>query len=160
MTELALTRASGDRKRYDLPGYGSLRRVGWLSRESELRTDDGRVLTARQRGALQRAAEALDPAGSVIGDYRQRRVLDHGGDLAWSGLPYEVSSESALHTRYVVSRHQAPVVRVHVKAWGGRAPATVTVADPHADAGLVLFTVWLAQTFAHSSSGDASAAAT
>ena len=159
MTELALTRASDDRKRYDLPGYGSLRRDGWLSRRSELRTDDGRVLTARQRGALQRAAEALDAAGSVLGDYRQQRVLNHGGELTWSGLPYEVSSQSALYTRYVLSRNHAPVVSVHVKAWGGRTPAVVTVTDPHADPGLVLFTVWLVQTFA-GASGDASAGAT
>jgi len=158
MTELALTRASDDRKRYDLPGYGSLRRDRWFSRRCVLRTDDGRELTARTQGMLQRAAEAVDRSGSVVGDYRQRRLVNRGGDLAWSGLPYEVTSQSMLHTRDVVSRHQEPVVSVHVKAWGGRTPAVVTVSDPRADPGLVLFTVWLVQTFAHSASSEAAGA--
>ena len=39
MTEYALTRSSGDRRRYELAGFGTLRLGGWAKLDSALRYD-------------------------------------------------------------------------------------------------------------------------
>jgi hypothetical protein len=158
MTEVQLTRAHDDRRRFDLDGFGSVRRTRWLTQEAELRTREGAVLTARQKGFLQRAAQAVDRAGGVVGEFRQRKLVNYGGDLTWAGVAHEISSESAWRTRYLVSRDGAPLLSVLVKGWGGRTPAVVTVSDPRVDAGLALFAVWLVRVFAASDSSSAGAA--
>ncbi len=155
MTELALTRSGDDRRRYELAGYGSIRRSGWASRDSELRTTTGRVYVARPRGWTQRTAEAVDQVGSVVGEFRQRKVMSHAGDVAWTGLPHEISRESVWRGSYVLTHHGARLLAVKARGWG-RTPAVVTLDDRSVDAGLVLFSVWLVQSFVAQDAASAS----
>lgn len=70
MTELALTRSADDRRRYDLDGYGSLRRAGWLSRSAEIRTPDGAVRTTKQ-SPTGKVASLFDQTGGLVAEYER-----------------------------------------------------------------------------------------
>ena len=151
MTEFALTRSADDRRRFELDGYGSIRRSSWLKRNAEIRTCDGVERTTRQSPTGKHAG-LIEAAGSVVADYQRTRWVDHGGTLTWRGLPYDVTVESHWRHRYLLSRNGVDALRVTYKGWGKK-PAVVEVHDPGMDPGLVLFMTWLAQTFVELDSG-------
>jgi len=145
VTELALTRSADDRRRYELAGYGSIRRVGWLSRYAEIRTLDGYERTTTQ-SPTGKFARLLEASGSVVAEYERTRWVDHGGTVTWRGLPYDLTVESHWRHRYLVSRNGVETVRVTCRGWGKK-PAVVEVREASAEPALVLFTTWLAQLF-------------
>ena len=128
MTELALTRSADDRRRFELAGYGSIRRIGWAARNAVIHTGDGVERTTKQ-SPTGKFASLTEAAGSVVAEYERTRWVDHGGTVTWRGLPYDVSGESHWRHRYLLSRNGADVLRVTCKGWGKK-PAVVEVLDP------------------------------
>ena len=78
MTELELTRAPGDRRRYVLDGVGSLRLEGWSGRRATLDAD-GRTWLAARAGFWQRRIEATDTAGTVVATFMPRSLRNQTG---------------------------------------------------------------------------------
>ena len=153
-TQLTLTRSSDDRRRYELPGHGSLRRTRWLSRDAEIATADGVTRRTTQSPTGKRAT-LTEGADSVVAAYERTSWTSHDGTVTWRGLPHQVRVESRWRGRYLLSRDGADLVRVTCRGWGRR-PATVEVLDPAADPALVLFTTWLVQTFVEMDAASAS----
>ena len=60
---------------------------------------------------------------------------------------------------WTLHERQRTVATVTAKGWG-KTPATVSGLDPELDHGLVLFTVWLVQTFRAQDSSSAAAVST
>lgn len=145
MNELTLTRSADDRRRNELAGYGSIRRIGWLSRHAEIRTLDGFERTTSQ-SPTGKFARLHEGSGSVVAEYQRTRWVDHGGTVTWRGLPYELTVESSWRHRYLLSRNGTETVRVTCRGWGKK-PAVVEVLESSTEPALVLFTVWLAQLF-------------
>ena len=96
--ELVLTRSPDDRQRFDLAGYGSVRKHGLLDPTVDLELLDGTVLRTDKFGFFRSVYQALDGSNTV----------------------------------------------------------KVTIADPAADPGLVLFLVWVAQRIVATNDGGAS----
>ena len=159
MTELTLTRSSDDRRHYELPGYGSIRRAAWLSRDAEITTGDGVTRRTKQSATGKRAtlAEGAESAENVVAAYQRTSWTKHDGTVTWRGLPYAITTESHWRRRYLLSRDGGACVRVTCRGWGKK-PATVEVLDPVTDPALVLFTTWLAQTFVEMDSSSAAGA--
>ena len=144
-TELTLTRSAEDRRRYELPGYGSVRRLGWLSRDAEIATVDGVTRRTKQSPTGKRAT-LTEGADSVVAEYERTSWTKHDGTVTWRGLGYAITTESHWRRRYLLARDGLPCVRVTCRGWGKK-PATVEVLGPAAGPALVLFTTWLVQTF-------------
>src|SRR5205085_12045600 len=159
MDELELTRSQDDRRRFDLDGYGSLRKQGLLDPSVELLLLDGTVLRTEKLGFFRMVLQAYDASGENVGEFRSR-AISSGGELSWRDQVYEVISEAWWGTRYLVTSGDRPVVRLRCSGWGGSTPVRVTVEDPTADPGLVLFLTWVVQRIvANNSAGNASAGA-
>jgi len=95
--ELQLTRASGDRKRYELPSVGRLRFGRWSSRKAT--ADAGRCSWQfARRGLFKAVVEATDDTGDVVGAFRSR-TFGRGGTLLWSGCELTLRSISFWHNR-------------------------------------------------------------
>jgi hypothetical protein len=148
VTDLVLTRSADDKRRYELAGYGSIRRIGWLTRYAEIRTPDGfeRTTTQSPTGKFARLVEASGSPDDVVAEYERTRWVDHGGTVTWRGLPFDLAVESHWRHRFLLSRNGVEAVRVTCRGWG-RKPAVVEVLEPSLEPALVLFTVWLAQLF-------------
>ena len=155
MIELALTRSADDRRRYELVGYGSIRRPRWLSRTVEIQTGDGVVRTTKQ-SPTGKFASLSEGAGSVVAEYERTRWTNHGGTVSWRGLPFDLAVESQWRRRYLLSRDDRELLRVTCRGWG-KTPAAVEVLDNSLEPGLVLFTTWLVQTFVEMDSSSAGA---
>ena len=153
MTELALTRSPGDRRRFDLQGYGTLRLGGWASRWASAEADERRWGFAR-RGILRSRIEATDPAGTVVGLF-EGRSLKRGGALRWNEHEYELKPDSRWTERYALLDGERRLAVLDGKGWGKR-PVRVDVEDvTETDPGLLLFTAFVVRALAE----DATAAA-
>ena len=153
MTELALTRSPGDRRRFDLPGYGTLRLGGWASRWASAEADDRRWGFAR-RGLWRARIEATDPAGTVVGRF-DGRSLKRGGSLRWEEHDYVLKPDSRWTERYALLDGERRLAVLDGKGWGKR-PVRVDVDDvTETDPGLLLFTAFVVRALAE----DATAAA-
>jgi len=71
MVELELTRSREDRRLYELEGVGALRLRGFLSRGATAEVP-GTMLSFDRRGFWQRAIDASDAAGTVVGSFDPR----------------------------------------------------------------------------------------
>ena len=153
MTELALTRSPGDRRRFDLQGYGTLRLGGWASRWASAEADERRWGFAR-RGIWRSRIEATDPAGTVVGLF-EGRSLKRGGALRWNEHEYELKPDSRWTERYALLDGERSLAVLDGKGWGKR-PVRVDVDDvTETDPGLLLFTAFVVRALAE----DATAAA-
>src|SRR5262249_10198373 len=144
MVELALTRSAEDRRRFDLAGYGSVRRLGTSIAVVDLTTLDGSVLRTDRTGIWRPVIRATDAVGSVVGEYRALRASTSSGELTWRGLAYRLTTGGWTRARFALERDGEPVLRLRCASWGRR-PVSVTVDDPTAEAALVLFVVSVAR---------------
>ena len=156
MATLALTRSREDRKRYDLAGYGSLRRTSLTGSRGEVRPDGGTQLRTERTGILRPVLRATDDVGSVVGEFRATG-LGSSGDLTWRGESLRLRSTSWLRARYVLERAGDALVRLEVKGWG-REPVRVDVVDLATEPALVLFAVAVARNVSADSDGGGAAA--
>ena len=153
MAELALTRSSGDRRRFELEGFGTLRLGGWASRWATAEAGERRWGLAR-RGLLRSRIEATDPAGAVVGTF-EGRSLKRGGTLLWDGQEYVLRPDSRWTERYALADGERRVALLDGSGWGKR-PVRIDVDDDAIDPGLLLFTAFVVRALAE----DATAAAT
>lgn len=159
MSERHLMRSRDDRRRYDLEGFGSLRKVNWYSHHHVGRTRDGREWLFRKRGALGGRSEATAPDGVVVGLTEQQRILNHGGSLQWYGQRYEVVSDSKWKTRYHLRGPRGDLVSVESKGWGKNPAKLILLRPDDIDHGLLLYFTWLVNTFAEDDGTAAAASA-
>lgn len=157
MGDLALVRSADDRRRYDIDGVGSLRRVGLFSRTTLLFPDGGEPLTAQSRVSLSGAAEVVAPGGDVVGEFAEQALLGHGGDLTWRGRRLRLGSGTVLISRYVLRDGDTTLLEVQARGWGDR-PVDVSLGEEAVDPGLVLFALWLTQGFVDHDSRPGAAA--
>jgi hypothetical protein len=144
--EVELTRSADDRRRYELAGYGAERWAGRLSSAAELEARDARTYAATFRGWTRQAARVVDAAGNEVGGYRGASWRSHDGAVTWRSVAYEVRKESAWRNHYSLRLLEGPVLRLEARLWGRR-PVKVSLVEPGLEPGLVLFAVWLVQTF-------------
>ncbi len=156
MAELALTRASGDRRRYDLEGMGWLRLGGWASRWATAEAGDRRWGFAR-RGIFRTVVEATDPSGTVVGAFGGRS-LKRGGTLRWEEHEYALAPDSMWKERYALLDGERRLALLDGKGWGKR-PVRIDV-DDGADLplGLLLFAAFVVRALAEDASASAGAA--
>ncbi len=153
MVELALTRSSGDRRRYVLEGVGTLRLGGWATRWATAEAGGRRWGFAR-RGILGSVAQATDPAGDVVGSF-SGRSLKRGGTLRWQEHDYALQPHSRWRERYALVDGDRPLATLDGHSWGKRPVRVDLEADTPVDPGLLLFTAFVVRALA----GDAAAAA-
>lgn len=150
MVDLELTRSREDRRRFDLPGFGSVRKLGLFGSAVEITTAEV-VLRTERRGVFRTVVEARDQSGAIVGDFRSN-ALATGGQVRWRGESFELRSERWWGTRYVLTRADRPVLRLRCSGWGGRKPVTVTLEETGTDPALVLFLTAVVQTVVSDSS--------
>jgi hypothetical protein len=156
MTEYALTRSSGDRRLYELAGFGTLRLGGWASRWATAEAGERRWGLAR-RGIFRARIEATDPAGDVVGVFAGRS-LKRGGALSWQGQEYVLEPDSVWRERYALLDGDRRLARVEGRGWGKR-PVRVDVDDTAIDPGLLLFAAFVVRALAEDASSAAGGAA-
>jgi hypothetical protein len=155
MIELALIRSPGDRRRYDLAGFGTLRLGGWASRWATAEAGDHRWGLAR-RGLLRSRIEATDPAGTVVGTF-EGRSLKRGGTLLWEGREYVLKPDSRWTERYALFDGEHRIALLEGKGWGKR-PVRVDVDDvAGTDPGLLLFAAFVVRALAEDATASAGA---
>lgn len=148
--KLELIRSADDKRRYDLDGIGSVRHLRRTSYDAELRPVDGAPLVAVPKGIWQRRMEVTDPAGELVGSFEQRSGKARDGDLSWRGAAHELTSDSGWDYGFSLSAGARPSMSVRAGGWGrDRTEVTLHDAGPDGalDPALVLFVVWLAETF-------------
>lgn len=165
MGELLLARSPGDRRRYDLAGVGSIRRMGLFSRTALLLPADGEPLTARSRVGLGGEAEAVSAGGDVVGSYGGPDLLTRSGEITWRDRALHLRTTPLLVSRFALREGRTTLLDLQATGWGP-SPARVSVhetitsgPDPGLDPGLVLFALWLAQGFVDHDSGRGPAGA-
>ncbi len=156
MTEYALTRSPGDRRLYELAGFGTLRLGGWASRWATAEAGERRWGLAR-RGIFRSVIEATDPAGRVVGTF-EGRSLKRGGELRWEGQGYVLKPDSMWRERYALLDGDRRLALLEGKGWGKR-PVRVDVDDTTIDSGLLLFAAFVVRALAEDASSAAGGAA-
>lgn len=155
MSELALTRTPGDRRRFELEGVGVLRLGGWASRWATAEAGDRRWGLAR-RGLWRSRIEATDPAGTVVGRF-EGRSLKRGGALRWEEHEYVLKPDSTWRERYALVDGERRVALLEGKGWGKR-PVRIDVDDEAIAPGLLLFTAFVVRALAEDATAAAGAA--
>lgn len=154
MAELALTRSSGDKRRFELNGIGTLRLGGWASRWATAEAGERKWGLAR-RGILKSVVQATEPDGTVVGEF-EGRSLKRGGGLRWEDAEYTLEPDSRWKEHYALVDGERTLATLEGKGWGKR-PVRVEIADDERiDAGLLLFAAFVVRALAE----DASAAGT
>ncbi len=153
MAELALTRSSGDKRRYELEGVGTLRLGGWASRWATAEVGERRWGFAR-RGILRCVIQATNPAGTVVGAF-EGRSLKRGGALRWDGRDYVLRPDSRWKERYALDDDGRTLATLDGKNWGKRPVRFDLADDVTTEPGLLLFAAFVVRALAH----DAASAA-
>jgi hypothetical protein len=157
VAELALTRKSGDRRRYDLEGVGNLRLGGLASRWATAEAGERKWGFAR-RGIFKSIIEATDPAGTVVGSF-EGRSLKRGGTLRWDGREYVLRPDSRWRERYALAEGERALATLEGKGWGKR-PVRVDVDDAaRIEPGLLLFAAFVVRALAEDASSAAAGGA-
>jgi hypothetical protein len=146
MTELELTRTSGDRRLYSLEGIGTVRLEGLFSTSATAEAGE-RGWRFDRCGFWRRVMEATDAEGAVVGEF-VRRDIRRGGTLHWGGRGLTLHPVSPLRERYVLSEGDRDLVLLDGKGWGRR-PVKITLAEPEAiEPGLLLFAAFVVHRLA------------
>jgi len=153
MAELELTRSRGDRRLYEIEGVGALRLRGLLSRGATAEAAGG-AWSFDRRGFWQRAVDASDATGAVVGSF-DPRTWRRGGSLRWGARELEGRPASAWRERYALLDGDRELAVLDGKGWGKR-PVRIAIGDSSAvEAGLLLFAPFVVRGLAE----DAGAAA-
>ena len=126
VTELELTRTSNDRRLYSLEGVGTVRLEGLFS-SSATAEAGGESVHLAHRGLWQRAIEARDAAGTVVGEFLPRDIR-RGGTLRWRGRELTLRPLSPLRERYALGEGDRELALLDGKGWGRR-PVAVSIAE-------------------------------
>jgi hypothetical protein len=155
MADLELKRVAGDRRLYELEGVGTLRLAGLASRSATAEAGGASWRIGRRR-FWQRAVQASDEAGAVVGEF-EPRGLRRGGTLRWAGRELMLRPASAWRERYALADGDRELAVLDGKGWGRR-PVKVTIDEPEAlEPGLLLFAAFVVRGLA-ADAGDAAGA--
>jgi hypothetical protein len=158
LPDLELTRARGDRRLYVLPGVGTLRFQGFVSRAATAEAEGGSWRFGR-RGFWQRDQLATDAAGASVGDFTPN-TLRRGGTVHWNGRELTLRAASAWRDRYALSDGERELAVLDAKSWG-KQPVKVTVSDLGAvEPALLLFAAFVVRGLAEDTAGAAAAGST
>jgi len=155
MTNDELTRAQGERRRYSLAGAGTLLIEGFTGRRATAEAR-GRSWRFGRSGFWQRAIEATDATGAVVGVF-EPRILRGGGSLRWGGRELQLRPVSAWRSRFALADGGLELALLEGKGWGKR-PVKVTSADDDLDPGLLLFAAFVVRALAEDATAAASGA--
>jgi hypothetical protein len=156
MLDLELARAPEDRRLFALPGTGTLRFEGLMSRAAVAEAD-GRSWRLARTGFWRRRIAATDAAGTVVGEF-EPRSLRRGGALRWGGRDFELRPASRWRERYALTDAEHELAILDGKGWGRR-PVKVSVPDPGAiEPGLLLFTAFVVRGLAEDAGASAGTA--
>ena len=148
MTQLQLTRASGDRRLFELQGVGTLRMTGLLGCSSATAAAGERGWQLSWRGFLRPVVRATDVTGAVVGEYKVRRLLQRGGPLRWGERALELRPDGVSRGRRVLVDNDRELATVDASSRGASA-LTMTVREPdEIDPGLLLFVAFLVRALA------------
>ena len=156
MAELALTRSSGDKRRYELDGVGTLRLGGWASRWATAEAGLRKWGLAR-RGILKSVIQATEPDGTVVGEF-EGRSLKRGGGLRWEEHDYVLEPDSRWKEHYALVDGDRRLVVLEGKGWGKRPVRVEIDGDARIDPGLVLFAAFVVRALAEDASSAGAAA--
>ena len=158
MTDLELTRTSGDRRLYSLEGVGTVRLEGLFSSSATAEAGELRWRFTR-RGFWQRGLEATDAEGAAVGEFVPRDIR-RGGTLRWGDRGFTVRPVSSLRERYVLREGTRDLVILDGKGWGRR-PVTITLDEADAvEPGLLLFAAFVVHRLAVGATGSSAAGST
>jgi hypothetical protein len=158
LPDIELTRVGGDRRLFVLPGVGTLRFQGLLSRAATADAE-GRSWRFGRRGFWQRDLLATDAGGATVGDFTPN-TLRRGGPLHWNGRELTLRPASAWRERYALSDGERELAVLDAKSWG-KQPVKVTVHDLGAvEPALLLFAAFVVRGLAEDTAGAAAAGAT
>ncbi|MEI2714067.1 MAG: hypothetical protein V9G04_12450 [Nocardioides sp.] len=129
----------------EVSGVGTVARTGWMSHTAELRTTSGATCEAKVSGLMQWHAAARDGHGTALGTWDRNGMRNHSGAVQWQGKSYELRVESQMSGRY--SLMLADRVMIAVKRKGLLSAQLTLEVEDEVDPLLILFVVWLAQTF-------------
>ena len=156
MADIELKRSQDDRRLYGLDGVGTLLLEGMFSRRATAEAG-GRTWRIVRRGFWRQALEAVDPAGTVVGEF-QPRGLRRGGTVRWAGRELQLRPASSWRERYALADDDRELAILDGKGWGKR-PVALTIDDPGAvEPGLLLFAVFVVRGLAEDAGSSASAA--
>jgi hypothetical protein len=158
VTELVLTRTPDDRRLYSLEGVGTLRFEGLFSRSATAQAG-ARSWSLGHRGFWQRAMQATDAAGSVVGEFVPREIR-RGGALAWGGRELTLRPASLWRERYALAEKERELALIDGKSWG-RQPVNVTLeGSGELEPGLLLFAAFVVRQLAVNAADSAGAGST
>jgi hypothetical protein len=156
MADLELTRTPNDRRLYALAGVGTVRLAGFGLRAATAEAD-GRSWRFGRRRFWQRAIQAIDAAGALVGEF-EPRTLRRGGALRWAGRELSLRPASAWRERYALADGDRELAVLDGKGWGQR-PVKVSVEDLGAvEPGLLLFATFVVRGLAEDAAGAAAGA--
>lgn len=157
MIDLELTRTADDRRLYALGDVGTLRLEGWFSRSASADAH-GKQWHLARRGFWQRAVQAVDTEGTVVGEFLPRAVR-RGGTLGWAGRELELRPASSWRERYALLEGESELALLEGAPWGRR-PVKIAVVEPDAlDPGLLLFAAFVVRGLATDADSAAGAGA-
>ena len=157
MTELELTRTSGNRRLYELEGVGTVQLEGLFSRRATAEANGTRWQFTR-RGFWQRGVQASDVLGAAVGEFAPHG-LRRGGALHWGGRELTLRPASSWRERYALADGEHELALLDGKGWGKR-PVKVTVDEPGAvEPGLLLFAAFVVRGLAEDAGSTAAAGA-
>ena len=155
VADLELTRAQGDRRRYDLAGVGTLRLQGLFSRTAVAEAEGNRWRFT-PTGIFQPRVTATDGTCAAVGEF-EARTFRRGGTLRWGERELALRPASAWRERYALAEEGSELALFAGAGWGRR-PVKVTVQDPGAlDPGLLLFAAFVVRRLAQDAGSNAAA---
>jgi len=149
MRETALTCDPGDGALWVLPGVGTLRRTGRISRAATAEADGRRWKIVRY-GLVRTGFTASDETGAVVGELRnpfQRR----GEMLRWAGRDLTLRADKARAGGYLLFDGERLLAGMAPKR-NGRRPLHIAIEDPAVDPGLLLLMAFVVQAYADDAS--------
>jgi hypothetical protein len=140
-----------------LTAFGTLRLEGFASRGATAEAAGTSWRIAR-RGFWQRRIEAIDAAGTAVGEF-EPRGLRRGGTVRWAGRQLALRPASNWRERYALTDGERELVVLHGKGWGRR-PVKLTIDDSEAvEPGLPLFAAFVVRGLAEDAGSAAGAGA-
>ena len=133
-----LTRSREDRRRYDLEGWGSVRKPGFLGSTHELTTWDGTLFQTDVSGFFSYRVRVYDEERRQVGEYEPGAFFN--AELSWRDQVFQLRPERRFSRQLVLSRLGKDWLRIRGSRFDRETPVRVAVEDPEIEAGLVLFT--------------------
>lgn len=143
---------SSNGTRLVLAGSGSLTRRSRLGLSADAESMEGQRWEFRSSYALRRSYQAVEPGGTVVGEFSRPLTLGRNSPLTWYGEELYFHHASLLRKDWVlVDGEGARVLGVHAHTMFGKNKVSLHDDEGGADlpyrSGLELFCAWLATRF-------------